>query len=385
MSGVEWLFWALLFLGIYPYALYPIFAALIGRLQRREVQASETFTPLVTVVIAAYNEARHIEATVRNKLTQNYPSDRLKVIVVSDGSEDGTDEIVQRIAAQEHRVRLIRQNPRQGKTAGLNLALAEIADGIVVFSDANSMYRPDAIAKLVRNFADPAVGYVSGKMIYVNPDGSSVGDGCSAFMRYENALRAAETRIGSIVGVDGGVDSVRRSLYRPMRADQLPDFVLPLDVVEQGYRVVYEPDALLTEETLTSGRSEYRMRVRVALRALWALRDKRVLLNPFRSGIFAWQLWSHKVLRYMSFLPLAAAVMLNWFLAPLGGIYLVGLLVQGVLAVLIFAALVGPHWLGQSALGRYSFYFFLLNWASAVAFVRFLRGHKQVMWQPRVG
>jgi len=189
-------------------------------------------------------------------------------------------------------------------------------DTVEQFADANSLYRPDAIAKLVRNFADPQVGYVTGSMRYVSADGSMVGDGCSAYMRYENALRLAETRLGSIVGVDGGVDAIRRNLYQPMRADQLPDFVAPLSVAEQGFRVIYEPDAVLTEETLSVQSQEYRMRVRVALRAFWALWDKRTLLNPFRFGLYAWQLWSHKLLRYLSFVPLAAAMALNWVLLP---------------------------------------------------------------------
>ncbi|MBB6091632.1 cellulose synthase/poly-beta-1,6-N-acetylglucosamine synthase-like glycosyltransferase [Povalibacter uvarum] len=382
---LEWIFWILLLLGVYPYVLYPIFVKLIGKVVHRRIAASDTYLPRVTVLTAAFNEAAHIEATVRNKLQQDYPAELLDVIVISDESVDGTDDIVARIAAENSRVRLLRQVPRQGKTSGLNLAMPEARGEIVIFADANSIYRPDTIRRLVRNFADPKVGYVTGKMVYVNPDGSLVGDGCSAFMRYENALRAAETQVGSVVGVDGGVDAVRPRLYKPMRADQLPDFVLPLTVVEQGYRVVFEPEANLTEDTLTTEGSEYRMRVRVALRALWALWDKRGLLNPFRYGLFAWQLWSHKVLRYMSFLPLVVAMVLNWWLLDSGPIYIAALVGQLVFLVFVATALIGPRAIGQSALGRYCFYFALLNWASAVAFTRFLRGQKQVLWQPRVG
>jgi cellulose synthase/poly-beta-1,6-N-acetylglucosamine synthase-like glycosyltransferase len=382
---IEWIFWILLLAGVYPYAIYPLLVRLLGRVAPQLVGADESFMPRVTVLTAAYNEAAHIGATVRNKLDQSYPAELLDVIVVSDESADGTDAIVETIASQNSRVRLIRQVPRQGKTSALNLAMPETRGEIVVFADANSIYRPDTIAKLVRNFADPAVGYVTGKMVYVNPDGSLVGDGCSAFMRYENSLRAAETAVGSVVGVDGGVDAVRRNLYRPMRADQLPDFVLPLTVVEQGYRVVYEPDAILTEDTLTTQGSEYRMRVRVALRALWALWDKRGLLNPLRTGVFAWQLGSHKLLRYLSFLPLAIAMILNWLLLGYGAVYVAGAIGQVLFALFVASAIAGPGALRGSALGRYCLYFALLNWASAVALTRFLRGHKQVLWQPRVG
>lgn len=382
---LEWIFWIALLLGVYPYALYPVAVRLVGRVRSRAVALSDEHLPRVTVITAAFNEAAHIEATIHNKLRQDYPSELLDIIVVSDESVDGTDEIVARLAAEHDRVRLIRQTPRQGKTAGLNLAIPEARGEVVVFSDANSIYRPDTIRKLVRNFADAEIGYVTGRMIYVNPDGSMVGDGCSAFMRYENALREAETRIGSVVGVDGGVDAVRRTLYRPMRADQLPDFVLPLSVVEQGYRVVFEPQAQLAEEALSTGGSEYRMRVRVALRALWALWDKRTLLDPFKGGLFAWQLWSHKLLRYLSFIPLAVAMILNWWLLSSGWVYRVGAAGQVVFVLFVLASLAGPRVIGQSALGRYCFYFALLNWASAVAFTRFLRGQKQVLWQPRVG
>ena len=383
-SIVEWIFWISLLVGVYPYLLYPLFARALGALRRRRVAASAAYLPRVTVVTAAFNEVAHIEATVRNKLQQDYPAELLDIVVVSDESTDGTDEVVTRLAAENGRVRLIRQVPRAGKTSGLNLAVPATGAEIVVFADANSIYQRDAIRALVRNFADPAVGYVTGRMMYVNPDGSLVGDGCSAYMRYENQLRQAETGIGSIVGVDGGVDAVRKSLYRPMRADQLPDFVLPLGVVEQGYRVVYEPAAVLNEDALTTQGSEYRMRVRVALRAFWALLDKRALLNPLRFGLFSWQLWSHKVMRYLSFIPLAVAAILNWWLWREGVIYQVMALGQVAAYLLALLAFVSPG-LANNPFSRYCYYFALLNWSSAVAFWRFLAGRKQVLWQPRSG
>ncbi|MEO8017797.1 MAG: glycosyltransferase family 2 protein, partial [Pseudomonadota bacterium] len=144
-------------------------------------------------------------------------------------------------------------------------------------------------------------------------------------------------------------------------------------------------DAVLTEDTLSAQGQEYRMRVRVALRAFWALWDKRALLNPFRFGVFAWQLWSHKLLRYLSFVPLAAAMALNWVLLPAGGIYTLGVIAQALFGLLCFAAIAGAGNVGRLSVTRYCFYFFLLNWASAVAFTRFVRGQKQVLWQPRVG
>jgi cellulose synthase/poly-beta-1,6-N-acetylglucosamine synthase-like glycosyltransferase len=383
-APLEWLFWLCLFLGLYPYAIYPLCVIVVRALHRRPVRTAPV-TPRVTVVISAYNEAGHIEQTVRDKLAQDYPPELLEVIVASDGSTDGTDQILGRLAQAEPRLTFFRQEPRSGKTAALNRLIERARGEVIVFSDANSMYRPDTVRRLVQAFADPEVGYASGRMLYVDRHGSRVGDGCTAYMRYENKLRELETAIGSIVGVDGGVDAVRRVLYRPMRADQLPDLVLPLSVAEQGFRVVFAPDAVLQEEALSSQASEYRMRVRVALRAFWALRDMRALLNPMRFPLFSWQLLSHKVLRYMSFLPLGIAAALNWVLLPDGRIYELLAVGQVLAAGLVLLAVAGPLSLRGVGLARYSYYFVLLNWASAVAFTRFLRGEKQVVWQPRTG
>jgi cellulose synthase/poly-beta-1,6-N-acetylglucosamine synthase-like glycosyltransferase len=384
LAPTELLFWACLVVGLYPYAGYPLCVALLAAIRPRPLRAAPV-TPLVTVVISAHNEASHIEATVRNKLEQDYPQDRLEVMVVSDGSTDGTDTILTRLAQRDPRVTFLRQQPRAGKTAALNRLLERAGGEIVVFADANSMYRADTVRRLVAPFADPAVGYASGRMLYVDPRGSLIGDGCTAYMRYENTLRAYESALGSVAGVDGGVDAVRRSLYRPMRPDQLPDFVLPLAVVEQGYRVVYVPEAVLEEETLSSESAEYRMRVRVTLRALWALWDKRALLNPVRFPLFGWQLASHKLLRYLSFLPLSVAAVLDWFLLEHGRIYAVVAAGECGVALLAVLALAGPAPLRRFSLARYCYYFLLLNFAAAVAFVRFLRGEKQVLWQPRTG
>jgi cellulose synthase/poly-beta-1,6-N-acetylglucosamine synthase-like glycosyltransferase len=383
-ASIELFFWACLLLGLYPYAGYPLCVALLARLRPRPLRAAPHL-PRVTVVISAYNEAAHIEATLRNKLAQDYPAECLEVMVASDGSTDGTDEILARVSQQHPRVRFFRQEPRAGKTAALNSLLERATGELVIFADANSMYRPDTVRRLVAPFADAAVGYASGRMLYVDPHGSLVGDGCSAYMRYENALRAWESALGSVAGVDGGVDAVRRALYRPMRADQLPDFVLPLAVVEQGYRVVYVPDAVLQEETLSSESAEYRMRVRVTLRALWALWDKRVLLNPLRFPLFSWQLASHKLLRYLSFAPLALAALTAPALLEHGRVYVVLVAGESCVALLALLAVAGPARLRGFPLARYSYYFLLLNWASAVACVRFVRGEKQVLWQPRAG
>lgn len=378
-------FWICLGLVFYIYAGYPVVVFLLARIIGRDVHKA-CIEPRVTVLIAAFNEEREIERTVLNKLSQDYPPDCLEVIVVSDGSTDRTDEIIEDLARRNKgRVRFLRQEPRQGKTQALNRAIAHGAADIVVFADANSIYAPDAIRQLVRNFADPSMGYVTGQMIYTNPDGSGIGEGSSAYMRYENQLRVLETRLNSVVGVDGGIDAIRRELYVPMRPDQLPDFVLPLSVVEQAKRVIYEPEALLYEPALSVAADEFRMRVRVSLRALWALHDKRTLLNPLHYPLFAWQLLSHKVLRYGAFLPLIGVFVCNVLIVGSHSLYL-GIFVAQ-LAFYVCAAL--GHWLSRlpavpsKVLAPY--YFVLLNLACAVALWKFINRQKMVLWKPRVG
>jgi cellulose synthase/poly-beta-1,6-N-acetylglucosamine synthase-like glycosyltransferase len=374
--------WILLFVAIYPYVVYPALVRLIAESRSRLPHKADV-EPSVTVVIAAYNEASVIGDTIRNKLQQNYPPERLQVVVVSDSSDDGTDQIVDDIAASDSRVRLLRQEPRQGKTAALNRAIAAATTEIIIFSDANSRYASDGIRKLVRYFADERVGYVTGRMVYTDSTGRSADDGSGAYMQYENQLRLSEMRLGSIVGVDGGIDAVRRELYLPMRPDQLPDFVLPLGIVERGYRVVYEPDAILYEASLASAASEFRMRVRVALRALWALWDKRKLLNPFQFPLFSWQLASHKLLRYLSPIPLLFA-----FLLALAGAGDKGshLFVLGLFATGCAGAMLGSlEPFRRFRVLRLLHFFAVLNMSNLVACFRFLKRDKIVVWRPRLG
>lgn len=379
-------FWICLGFLTYIYIGYPVTTFLLARILQRHVRKAD-IEPRVAVLISAFNEESEIERTVINKLRQNYPTDRLDVIVISDGSTDRTNEIVQTLAERNGgRLRLLRQEPRQGKTQALNSAVDHASADILIFADANSFYAPDAIRQLVRNFADLSVGYVTGRMVYTNPEGSGIGERSGAYMQYENLLRALETWLGSVVGVDGGIDAVRRNLYIPMRPDQLPDFVLPLSVVEQGKRVVYEPDALLYEPALSGAADEFRMRVRVSLRAFWALYDKRNLLNPLRYPLFAWQLLSHKVLRYMAFLPLTGLFVFNGLLTVGSrSFYDSFFLLQ--LAFYALAAL--GHWFKRS-LARTPklltpYYFVILNLACTLAFWKFLNSEKMVVWKPRGG
>ena len=355
---------------------------LASHLCPRKVQKSNSDFS-VSVIISAFNEEDCIAETVRNKLQQDFPQQNLEVIVVSDGSSDKTDEIVKEL--EDERITFIRQGPRQGKTAAVNLAVSHARGDILVFSDANSRYEANAIKELVDNFSDPEVGYVTGKMLYTNEDGSPIGDGCTSYMRYENFLRSFESAINSIVGVDGGIDAMRRALYEPMSPDQLPDFVQPLKVAEKGHRVIYDDTAVLYEEALADNESEFRMRVRVSLRAFWALYDMRSLLNPLNFPVYSWQIISHKLLRYMAWLPVLLVLATNILLLGKGWFFQL----TGLSQLMFYALVIKGHKLSSQSdvpiLFSVPYYFVLVNTAAAIAFLQFIRGKKQVLWTPRKG
>jgi cellulose synthase/poly-beta-1,6-N-acetylglucosamine synthase-like glycosyltransferase len=337
----------------------------------------------VTVLIPAYNEADCIAKTIQNKLDQNYPKDKLQIIVISDGSTDGTDDIVRGFVAQG--VEFISQKTREGKAAALNEAVKYARGDIIIFSDANSLFESKAIQFMVENFADPDVGYVTGALHFVTEDTTLSGSGGGAYLRYENFLRVLETRFSSIIGVNGGVDAIRKSLYTEIPSALITDFVLPLHVIAQRYRVVYDPRVISREVANRQLGSEFSMRVRVALRAFQGLIYMRRLLNPIRYPVAAFCLTSHKLLRYMTFLFLPIALAANINLAFAEPIYQWALAVHlTAYALALLGLLAGlPRLLRKFT--TVPSYFLLSNIAFSLAMLKFLRGETMATWRPRAG
>ncbi len=279
----------------YTYAGYPWLLLIMSRLRPREVRRAD-FTPAVTVIVTAYNEERDLAAKLENTLALDYPRELLEIIVASDCSSDRTDEIAQGYA--ERGVRLVRQPQRLGKTAAQNMAVAEARGEIILFSDATSLYEQDVLRVMMPSFADPAVGCVAGRLIYVDPDDSRIGRGARSYWGYETFLKEHESRISSLIGASGCLYAVRRSAYVPLYAEACSDFIIATKMVEQNLRAVYEPAAVCTEETNRRSDKELKMRVRVIAQTLTDLWRHRAMMNPFRSGFYAVQLLSHKVMRY---------------------------------------------------------------------------------------
>ena len=380
-GALEWSLLAVIVAAAYPIVGYPLVLSAIALLRPRPVTRGE-WTPSVTILVPAYNEAACIAGTIENKLALDYPAERLEITVVSDASEDGTDDIVRRYA--DRGVKLLRTAVRQGKAAALNEAIRHANGEIVVFSDANSTFAVDAVRRMVENFTDPRVGYVTGNLQYLHGEEAS-GRGSGAYMRYENWLRRIETRVDSVIGVNGGVDAMRRRLYAAVPADQITDFVLPLRVIAAGFRVVFDERVHSSERANQELGSEFRMRVRVALRALRGLVYMRQALNVVRAPLPAFCIFSHKILRYLSFLFLAGALIINAILAARNPSYIPLLLLQVAFYAL---ALLGLTRNLPGALRRLTAlptYFLVSNVAFGIAALRFARGDVVATWRPRAG
>jgi cellulose synthase/poly-beta-1,6-N-acetylglucosamine synthase-like glycosyltransferase len=361
------------------YVGYPALMLALSLLFRRPVRRAD-ITPRVSIIIAAYNEERDIEAKLKNTLELDYPRDRMEVIVASDCSTDRTDEIVRRF--RMNGVVLYRQPGRFGKTIAQNRAVKVSSGEILVFSDATTMYAPDAIRKIVRSFADPEVGCVAGQLIYVDASSSAVGKGCRSYWGYEKYLKRCESHVGSLVGVSGCLYAVRRTCHTRLANDMIDDFVIATEIHLQDLRTVYEPEAIALEDTNHRAKDEFRMRVRVIKQTLSALRRYRGVLNPFEHKMFAVQMIAHKVLRYVVPFLLIAALIASGLAS--GSVEWLWLAFLGQLA-LYGAAIIG--WAGERLkikLGPLAipYYFVLVNAASLVAFLKTLCGQTYVVWEP---
>jgi cellulose synthase/poly-beta-1,6-N-acetylglucosamine synthase-like glycosyltransferase len=336
-------------------------------------------TPPVTYLITAYNEERNIAAKLEQTLSLDYPRDRLEIIVASDGSTDRTDDIVRGFA--DSGVRLVRVEGRVGKTEVQNQAVRQANGEIIIFSDATTRYEKSAVRKIVRNYADPTVGAVSGRYEYFNPTGATIGLGSILFWKYENQIKSRQTSIKTITGCCGCIYSVRREAYVPLPADIISDLCEPLKVLEKSsYRIVFEPEAIAYEETTEKSAEEFRMRVRVITRGMRGLMFMRSLFNPLRHGFVAFQLISHKVLRWLVPVFLATIFVANLFLLEHAFYKLLFAGQVAFYAIALFGYLSERRKLPIGILSV-PLYFVTVNLASIVAMYRVWRGHKAVTWE----
>jgi len=376
---IVFLFWTACITLVYVYVVFPMTARLLAR-RFGMVATDEDIPRSVSIIVTAYNEEKGILTKLENLLALDYPAELVDIIVASDASGDATDRLVRDCGSE--RVQLLRVEGRQGKTACQNAAAAIARGEILVFTDATTRLDERALRALVRRFYPADVGCVAGRLMYVSRTDNVTGRGGEAYWDYEIKLRTAESALGSLIGVSGCLYAVRRGAYRAINPDLISDFVISMKMREQSLRTVLALDAVCYEDTLNRSAHELSMRVRVAIRSINALICERQFLNPWRYGLFAWQLWSHKLLRYASPFLWLIALGANLALASKHPLYTVLLVCQ---FAFILAGILGFTLQSRLAkLGILSkpYYFLLTNIASFLAALRYARGERMVTWKP---
>jgi len=369
----------------YTYCLFPLLMALLSRFPHRNglvsAEGPEDELPRIAIVVAAHNEEHFIQAKIRNTWQIDYPSDRLILLVGSDGSSDSTPALLQ--AAQHTRllVRIFEQ--RRGKVSVVNDLMSEVDADLVILSDANTMLAPDAVRKLARHFRDLKVGCVNGALSLEHNGGVS-GEGL--YWKYELWLKKNESRIGFVIGCYGGILAIRRELYQPLPASTIvEDFVLTMRIMEQDRIVRFDPEAHAKEPASASSHAEWDRKVRIGAGDYQALALTKQMLHP-RYGMRAFAFLSHKVLRW--FVPfflicalisnagivagqgLSAVQPFTWFLA----MQVAGILLSGLVYSL-------PDGVGAPAWLRPISFFYVMNYGLLCGFIRWARGRQPVTWK----
>jgi cellulose synthase/poly-beta-1,6-N-acetylglucosamine synthase-like glycosyltransferase len=353
------LFWVSLAALAWTHVLYPVVAQLLARVVAHPVRKGDV-EPVVTIVVAAYNEEASIARRIDNLLELDYPSDKVEIVVSSDASTDRTEEI----ALQYPDVRVI-ANPKGGKVAAQDSAVRQTDGEIVAFSDANCTWSPDALRTLVRSFADPDVAYVCGQLHVLRPDGSNKE---GVYWRYEMHVRDAESRLGSITGGNGSIYALRRPDYVEVDSRFGHDLSLPYLMVQHGRRAVYEPSANAWEKPTPSNEAEYHRKVRM-FEHCWLIVIRGRMLR--RLGlVYGVEILSHRLLRYLSGVLHLILLATSIVLVVHGWVY--ALVLAGQLVVLA-AALAGV------GIARY---YVLVSWATVVALVNYLRRGVPAHWEP---
>ena len=338
------------------------------------------FEPDVTLLVAAYNEEDFIRHKIENSLSLDYPNHKLKLLFVTDGSSDRTPEIVK----EYPQIQLLHQPERGGKIAAVERTMPQVRTEIVVFTDANTLLNKEAIRKIVRHYADPKVGVVSGEKRIKNRDtDEAAGAGEGLYWKYESRLKKWDYELYSVVGAAGELFSIRTELYKPIPRDSLiEDFYMTLQIAKRGYKIAYEPEAYALEDPSASVGEELKRKIRIAAGGIQSVVRMKELLNPFRYGLLSFQYISHRVLRW-TIAPIALPLIFitNLLLMPMNGFFYWLFWLQCAFYII---SLVG-YWLESKNL-RFKllfvpYYFCMMNYAVYRGFFRYMRGSQSVLWE----
>ena len=372
--------WLSLSILLYVYLGYPLAITIVAQLKgRKQKLIDSNYEPHVSMIIPARNEEKVIAKKLNNTLQLNYSKEKLEIIVISDNSLDKTDEIVRQFEADG--VRLLSLTERHGKTWAQNIAAEKALGQVLIFSDANAMYIPDAVKHLAQYFQDPQVGAVSGELHYSNPANSAVGYEENLYWRWEKFIKRQEHIAGCILGANGSIYAVRKTDYIPLEKNIISDFIEPLEIIVRNKKLVYEPKAISYEQASLSFDQELARKRRIISRSIYSLRVHNHLLNPFRSGLLFFELLSHKVLRWLT--PVFAVIVFIFTaLLSLNGLYTSFFVVQTVFYALGLLGFMFKNQNNWPTLFFTPYYFCLLGYASIQGILDFLKGKSSVIWEP---
>ena len=335
--------------------------------------------PEVSMIIAAHNEEKSMREKIENTLALDYPKDKLEVIVASDGSTDDTNNIVKEF--ENKGIKLVYESGHKGKSFIQNKAVKESTGEIIVFSDATSMYKQDALKILISNFNDDKVGCVTGKSCYSNSEHSSTAKGESTYWKYELFLRKKESDIGILNMASGWFFAIRRECFVLLNADTSDDFVLPMNTIKKGCRVVYDDKAIAYDTVISSSKGLLKTKARTIGMDIKGLFLNKVLLNPFSHFAVAWSLISHKLLRWLVPFFLVGIFVCNLFLLEYR-FYQIIFILQILFYFLAILGYIFQKFGKRSKLGGMPFSFCVVNTAALIGTLKFLFGKASGKWEP---
>ena len=372
---MEFVFWCCAGFVVYAYFGYPVILATLARWFSRPVARADV-TPFVSFIITVHNEEKRIGAKLENTLELDYPRDRLEIIVASDCSSDGTHRIVEQY--REKGVCLIVAPERRGKEFAQSSAIGATVGEILVFSDVATQLDRRALRAIVANFADSSVGCVSSVDKMIGEEGQPGGEG--AYVRYEMWLRALESRLGSVVGLSGSFFAARRAVCSPWAVDLPSDFTTLLNSLRRGLRGISDPDSVGYYPDLADRKDEYARKVRTIGRGIVALKRNLEALNPFQYGLAAWQIFSHKLCRWLVPVALLGLIGANIALIERSSFYAAVAVGQGAAYAMAVVGMRNPDRLGR--LGRIMTFFVIANLSILHAWFNVFRGKHVVVWEP---
>jgi len=393
METIKILFWVLLFIVFYAYFGYGI--VLYGLvLIKRAIPGKKThfdpkaaYEPEVTLFVAAYNEKNYVDAKVENSFSLDYPKEKVKQVWVTDGSDDGTPDILNKYKHQG--VEVFHENKRGGKIGAMNRGMAFVKTPIVIFSDGNTMLGKESIRRIVNLFKNPKVGCVSGeKRIFSKESDTAVGSE-GIYWKYESTLKKWDAELYSVVGAAGELFAIRTHLFQEVEKDTLlDDFIISLRIAMNGYTIQYDPEAYAIESASANVKEELKRKIRIAAGGIQSIFRLSPLLNPFKNSVLSFQFISHRVLRWtLAPLSLPLILVFNFFLAALAGwtnfsnIYTWLFYLQLLFYIMAFIGWSLENRKLKSKIFFVPYYFFIMNYAVVLGINRYFKGQQSVNWE----